>query len=195
MDLWHRIGGWVRALKSLPSFLKALLTYEEADPETALHRIRVCNQCPKLDPINRQCGVCHCFVDLKVSMEHESCPEGRWKMQLSKDFKAEEFACPCGCGGKMDENFIILLQELRDSFGKSMIITSGFRCPEYNKKIGGAPKSQHLEGKAADIAILSSADRHQFVKKALELGFTGIGVAKTFIHVDTRGTTPMMWTY
>ena len=33
------------------------------------------------------------------------------------------------------------------------------------------------------------------VKEALKLGFTGIGVAKTFIHVDIRKTTPVVWTY
>jgi len=33
------------------------------------------------------------------------------------------------------------------------------------------------------------------VQQALEKGFTGIGIAKTFVHVDTRGTTPVMWVY
>jgi hypothetical protein len=33
------------------------------------------------------------------------------------------------------------------------------------------------------------------VKKALEMGFSGIGVASSFVHVDMRTTTPVMWTY
>jgi hypothetical protein len=37
--------------------------------------------------------------------------------------------------------------------------------------------------------------RLKIVTKAIELGFTGIGIADDFVHVDTRGTTPVMWTY
>jgi hypothetical protein len=33
------------------------------------------------------------------------------------------------------------------------------------------------------------------VREAIQLGFTGIGVAKGFVHVDTRTTAPVMWTY
>jgi hypothetical protein len=33
------------------------------------------------------------------------------------------------------------------------------------------------------------------VKNAIELGFTGIGVASSFVHVDTREGDPVMWTY
>jgi NADH:ubiquinone oxidoreductase subunit D len=33
------------------------------------------------------------------------------------------------------------------------------------------------------------------VQKALEMGFTGVGVASTFVHVDIRETTPVLWCY
>jgi len=38
------------------------------------------------------------------------------------------------------------------------------------------------------------------VEQAISLGFTGIGVASSFVHVDTRdlyddGLSPVMWTY
>jgi hypothetical protein len=33
------------------------------------------------------------------------------------------------------------------------------------------------------------------VKNALAMGFTGVGVARGFIHVDVRNTTPVMWKY
>jgi hypothetical protein len=33
------------------------------------------------------------------------------------------------------------------------------------------------------------------VSKALEHGFKGIGVAKSFVHLDTRDSEPVMWTY
>ena len=42
----------------------------------------------------------------------------------------------------------------------------------------------------------SGVQRHTIVKKAIELGFSGIGVAKGFVHVDVRATDiPVMWTY
>ena len=44
-----------------------------------------------------------------------------------------------------------VLQPLRDAWGKSLHINSGYRCPQLNKAVGGAPKSYHLLGRAADI--------------------------------------------
>ena len=46
-----------------------------------------------------------------------------------------------------------VLEPLRAHFGKPIKIMSGFRCPELNRAVGGAPKSQHLFGQAADIEI------------------------------------------
>ena len=48
---------------------------------------------------------------------------------------------------------VCCLQPIRDYLGKPMIITSGFRCPQLNKLVGGVSNSQHLEGKAADFII------------------------------------------
>ena len=45
------------------------------------------------------------------------------------------------------------LQPIRDMLQKPMIISSGFRCPELNKLVGGVSNSQHLEGKAADFTV------------------------------------------
>lgn len=48
-----------------------------------------------------------------------------------------------------------ILDPLRYKIGKPIVISSGYRSPELNKKIGGAidPPSQHIFGKAADIII------------------------------------------
>jgi len=48
---------------------------------------------------------------------------------------------------------INILQPLRNHLGKQIRITSGFRCNRLNSTIGGARKSQHTEGKAADIEV------------------------------------------
>lgn len=44
-----------------------------------------------------------------------------------------------------------VLQPLRVAYNKPIIVTSGFRCAELNKLLGGKPNSQHLRGQAADI--------------------------------------------
>lgn len=46
-----------------------------------------------------------------------------------------------------------LLQEIRNHYNTSVTITSGYRCPELNKLIGGASHSDHMWGKAADFII------------------------------------------
>ena len=44
-----------------------------------------------------------------------------------------------------------LLDPLREAFGRPIIVTSGYRCPELNKAVGGSPTSPHLQGYAADL--------------------------------------------
>lgn len=46
-----------------------------------------------------------------------------------------------------------ILQPIRNALGKSIRVTSGFRCKRLNGLIGGARNSQHTEGKAADIEV------------------------------------------
>lgn len=48
---------------------------------------------------------------------------------------------------------INILQPIRDHLGRSIRVTSGFRCKRLNSLIGGARNSQHTEGKAADIEV------------------------------------------
>ena len=43
-----------------------------------------------------------------------------------------------------------LLQPLRDMLGKPIHVTSGYRCKELNRLVGGVPTSQHVKGEAAD---------------------------------------------
>jgi len=46
-----------------------------------------------------------------------------------------------------------LLENLRDDIGLPIVVTSGGRCPELNKAVGGVPTSQHLFGNHLDGAF------------------------------------------
>lgn len=107
-------------------------------------------------------------------------------IQISKNFKLKEFQCKDGSKlVKIDSQLLNKLQQLRDIIGKPIIINSGFRTPEHNKRVRGAENSFHLQGKAADIQVNGITPK-QLAKYAEKVGFNGIGVYKTFIHVDVR---------
>lgn len=115
-------------------------------------------------------------------------------MQLTKDFSTDELRCPC-CGlCPMNPGFMAALQKLRNLWGKPIKISSGFRCEKHNTLVGGAKDSQHLKGKAGDCET-NAADRYDFVKLAFEVGFKGVGVAKSYVHLDIRDGSPAFWTY
>ena len=60
--------------------------------------------------------------------------------KLSKNFTSDEFKCPC-CGVINISTILIdKLQELRDLINKPIIITSGYRCGQYNKSIDNRDK-------------------------------------------------------
>lgn len=110
--------------------------------------------------------------------------------KLAKNFKSTEFDCKgSGCCSKtiVDSRLVKQLQKIRDHFGKSVIITSGYRCYSHNKKVGGASRSKHMLGMAADIKVTGIKPR-EVAKYAESLGIKGIGLYDTFVHVDTRGT-------
>jgi len=111
-------------------------------------------------------------------------------IQLSKNFKLSEFTCHDGSGKVLYVPALIdKLQKLRGLLGKPIRIVSAYRTPEYNAKCGGAPKSQHMEGTAADIKV-SGISPLDVAKAAETVGFTGIGVythsGNSFVHCDVR---------
>ena len=93
------------------------------------------------------------------------------------------------------DEFIEKLDKLRHACNFPFNITSGYRDPSHPIEARKAKAGTHAQGIACDIAVSGGAERYIIVREALKLGFTGIGVAKTFIHVDIRETTPVMWEY
>lgn len=111
-------------------------------------------------------------------------------------FKRSEFDCQETGQNCIDDDFIMRLDNLRYMCGFPFVITSGYRSPEHSVERKKTTPGTHAQGIAADIAVSNGHQRHAIVKYAIELGFTGIGVAKGFVHVDTRqADKPVMWTY
>ena len=97
----------------------------------------------------------------------------------------EEFTCKCGCGlNNLDEEFYRKLVIAREIAGVPFVITSGRRCPKHNKDEGGSPTSSHLKGLAADIAVRDEEHRYIISDALKDVGFTRLGTAKSFTHVD-----------
>ena len=110
-------------------------------------------------------------------------------------FKLSDFDCSHTGNNQMSHSFIKKLDTLRERCGFPFIITSGYRDSTHPEEAKKDKPGQHSLGIAADIKVVGGAQRFLVVQKALEMGFTGIGVANTFVHVDTRSTTPMLWKY
>jgi len=112
-----------------------------------------------------------------------------------KYFTVGEFNCKNTGENQMDPEFIEKVDKLRDHCGFPFVITSGYRSPQHPIEAKKDVPGTHAQGIAADIKITNSAQRYTIIREALEMGFAGIGVASDFIHVDTRGSAPVIWTY
>lgn len=119
----------------------------------------------------------------------------------------DEVVCKCGCGMLPTDKVLRLFDELRSKTKFSIPISSGARCREHNKKIGGAFNSAHTFGEALDC-IVAGANAYLVLKIALELGFTGIGISQKglyssrYMHLDCMRANeelgvlrPFIWSY
>jgi hypothetical protein len=75
---------------------------------------------------------------------------------------------------------------LAQSVGRPLRLNSGYRTPAYNRSVGGARNSMHVQRKAIDIQWPggSTNEKKAFIQKAIDAGFTGIGCYNSFMHVD-----------
>lgn len=126
--------------------------------------------------------------------------------QITKHFNITEFKCKANGEVLINAEVIAHIQRLekfRQWYMRPITINSGYRTAAYNKRVGGAPKSQHLYGIACDIAFPSefygftAARKEQFLRnvktkwtelcKADGLG-GGVGFYNNFFHLDSRKT-------
>jgi uncharacterized protein YcbK (DUF882 family) len=110
-------------------------------------------------------------------------------------FKLSDFDCQETGNNEMSDEFLRALDSLRHVCGFPFIITSGYRDPSHSIEARKAKPGTHAQGIAADIKINNGNEAYEIIKYAQSMGFNGIGIAKTFIHVDTRDTMPVIWCY
>ena len=103
--------------------------------------------------------------------------------------------CPVTACGlyEMDEEFMRLLQILRDEIKGPLRVTSGRRCDAHNFRVSTAKNKKnevHTLGQASNILI--SGERAMLLfEKARKVGFSGIGLSQKgnhssrFLHLDT----------
>ena len=116
--------------------------------------------------------------------------------QLSPHFNIREFRCSCG---KVHETLVAseLVEKLEALYTalncSKIIVTSGYRCPEHDKAVGGTSSGQHTKGTAADVCCYGQDGQPISSKtvccKAQDLGFGGIANITSsyqYTHLDVR---------
>lgn len=111
-------------------------------------------------------------------------------IKISEHFRLHEVRCKDKSDiVKYCDDTLAMAEKLRDlTECKSVIVTSGYRTPRYNKKIGGSRKSSHMEGYALDLSFKGSKySVKQICCMAQDLEVHGIGyISKTAIHIDMK---------
>lgn len=116
---------------------------------------------------------------------------------MIRHFKPKEFSCRCCGASEMQNSTIMMLDSARETAKIPFILTSAYRCYEHNKDVGASKTSSHTNGYAVDIAADNSSERFTILISLINAGFTRIGIAEDFIHVDNDPKKPanMVWLY
>lgn len=123
----------------------------------------------------------------------------------SAHFSVAELECHCGkCKFPgMDEEFMDLVERVRDIVEAPLSVSSAYRCPVHNNAVSSTGSNgPHTTGQAIDIKC-SGNKAHKVLDAAMGVGMTGIGIqqkgnhAGRFIHIDnlTNGLRPWVWSY
>ena len=121
-------------------------------------------------------------------------------------FSDAELKCRCGnCdsdGSEMNGAFMDKLMRIRSTLAFPLIITSAYRCSEYNDAISSSGENgPHTTGRAIDIAIRGE-DAISLIEEAIKENMTGFGINQKgtarFIHLDDLiddYPRPTIWSY
>ena len=103
--------------------------------------------------------------------------------ELTASFTASKFGIDNTPPKEVADKLQILISEclnkIREAYGKPIIVTSGYRCAELNKKVGGKPTSQHLRGEAVDIVGANNEETRKIFEVAKRLGMTNCSMSAT----------------
>jgi len=145
-------------------------------------------------------------------------------MKLSTNFTTEEARCRCGCGfgseaGEYPQDFVRLVQAMREIKGGPIWVNSWGRCQRYNAAVGGVEGSAHTRLSAVDLGASYARDRYNLIILAVMAALSlqmevpierwralfytisgllrGIGVGKGFVHIDDDfiSPRPAAWGY
>lgn len=149
-------------------------------------------------------------------MNREFCGEPG-HVKITPHFSIKEFACKDGTPYPAKwidwrlRPLCMLLEIVRKNVGGPIVIVSGYRTADYNRRIHGARQSRHVEGDAADIQRpgMTATQLHARIL-ALDLRgdgawlgavdvpgawLGGLGLYPRWVHVDIRPTTRLVrWT-
>ena len=117
----------------------------------------------------------------------------------AKHFSESEFKrCTPPCSLQdMKQDFMNRLDTVRDVAGIPLVINCAYRSREYDLAKGRSGNSAHTKGMAVDIRCTTSVNAFKIVQAARKVGFTRIGIGKTFIHLDSDTSLPqnVIWNY
>lgn len=108
-----------------------------------------------------------------------------------------EFDCPCCGENRMNPRTFDRAVLGRDIAQVAWQINSGWRCIPHNEEVGGKDDSSHLNGTGLDIRSVTSRHRFKTVSALMDVGFTRIGIGRSFIHGDDdpNKDPAVMWLY
>jgi uncharacterized protein YcbK (DUF882 family) len=130
-----------------------------------------------------------------LELQHWSDVDWDWWDSNFPNFHPREIACNGTGILKVHIPSLEALQRVRKAFGQPMFVTSAYRSPEHNRRVGGSPRSQHMQGRAFDIAIESERQGDRIEAAALNEDVRGLGryPSRHFIHLDWRNDTFRKW--
>jgi hypothetical protein len=121
----------------------------------------------------------------------------------TKNFSPEydtKLLCTCGhekCDRRsVRQSVLDRIQLIRNDLRRSLVVTSGGRCPYHPNEWHRHTPADHQNCVALDLQVTGGIERMDLVRLGMRHGATAIGVAKTFVHLGWRDTKHyVMWTY
>ena len=107
---------------------------------------------------------------------------------LLKQRESVDVAC-------LKPSLVRMLKQIERRFGRRVVVTSGYRSPEYNKRVRGARRSMHMYCAAADIQLegVSKWDLANYVRAMPGRGGVGTYCHTNSVHVDVGPERDWNW--